>query len=48
LQFDTLDRLPDRPTSPVPPDSQDPIAAMIDLGAPDVPTGSVKTSPAAR
>ena len=47
LQFDSLDRLPDRPASPVPPDSQDPIGAMISLGAPDVPTGSIKT-PAAR
>jgi hypothetical protein len=46
-QFDSLDRLPERPASPVPADSQDPIGAMISLGAPDVPTGSVKT-PAAR
>jgi hypothetical protein len=44
MQFDSLDRLPDRPASPEP---QDPIGAMISLGAPDVPTGSIKT-PAAR
>jgi cell division protein FtsL len=43
-QFDSLDRLPDRPASHEP---QDPIGAMISLGAPDVPTGSIKT-PAAR
>ena len=47
-QFDSLDRLPDRPTPPVPPDAQDPIGAMIDKSAPDYPTGSVKTPPAAR
>jgi hypothetical protein len=47
LQFDGLDRLPDRPASPAPSDSQDPIGAMIGLGAPDVATGSVRT-PAAR
>jgi hypothetical protein len=47
MQFDTLDRLPERPASPVPSDAQDPIGAMISLGGPDVPTGSVKT-PAAR
>jgi cell division protein FtsL len=43
-QFDSLDRLPDRPATP---ESQDPIGAMISLGAPDLPTGSVKP-PAAR
>jgi hypothetical protein len=47
-QFDRLDRLPDRPSSPVPPDTQDPIGAMISMGVVDVPTGSVKTPPAAR
>jgi hypothetical protein len=47
LQFDTLDRLPERPAAPVPSDAQDPIGAMISLGGPDIPTGSVKT-PAAR
>jgi cell division protein FtsL len=41
-QFDSLDRLPDRPTPLVPPDVQDPIAAMIDMRAPDYPTGSIK------
>jgi hypothetical protein len=43
-QFDSLDRLPDRPATP---ESQDPIGAMISLGGPDLPTGSIKT-PAAR
>ena len=43
-QFDSLDRLPDRP-SPVPPDVQDPIAAMLDT---EFPTGSVNTPTAAR
>jgi hypothetical protein len=47
-QFDSLDRLPERPASPVPPDTQDPIGAMISLGAPELPTGSIKTPPAAR
>jgi len=47
-QFDSLDRLPERPASPVPPDSPDPIAAMIGLGTADFPTGSIKTPPAAR
>jgi hypothetical protein len=45
-QFDGLDRLPDRPASPVPPDAPDPIGAMIDMGAPDYPTGSIKTQAA--
>lgn len=44
-QFDSLDRLPERPSSPVPPD---PIGAMISLGAVELPTGSIKTPPAAR
>jgi hypothetical protein len=47
-QFDSLDRLPERPSSPVPPDTQDPIGAMISLGAVELPTGSIKTPPAAR
>jgi hypothetical protein len=47
-QFDSLDRLPERPASPVPPDSPDPIAAMIGLGTPELPTGSINTPPAAR
>ena len=46
-QFDSLDHLPDRPAAPTAADSQDAIGAMISLGAPDVPTGSIKT-PAAR
>ena len=47
-QFDGLDHLPDQPTSLVPPDVQDPIGAMIDMAAPEYPTGSIKTPPAAR
>ena len=43
-QFDSLDRLPDRPATGESPDA---IGAMISLGAPDLPTGSIKT-PAAR
>ncbi len=43
-QFDSLDRLPDRPATA---ESQDPIGAMISMGTPDLPTGSVRT-PAAR
>jgi hypothetical protein len=45
-QFDSLDRLPERP-APGSGDSQDPIGAMISQAAPDAPTGSVRT-PAAR
>ncbi len=30
VQFDSLDRLPDRPPRPVPPASDDPVAAMIE------------------
>ena len=48
VQFDNLDRLPEQPASPVPADSQDPIGSMISLGASELPTGSVKTPPAAR
>src|SRR5262249_9554368 len=47
-QFDALDRLPGRPPSRVPPASPDPIAAMISLGTPDLPTGSINTPRAAR
>jgi hypothetical protein len=47
-QFDSLDRLPERPASPVPPDTQDPIGAMISLGASELPTGSIRPLPAAR
>jgi hypothetical protein len=48
VQFDSLDRLPDRPSSPVPSDTQDPIGAMISQGAVEAPTGSIKPPPAAR
>jgi hypothetical protein len=43
-QFDSLDRLPDRPATA---ESQDPIGAMISLGGPDLTTGTIKP-PAAR
>jgi hypothetical protein len=39
-QFDTLDHLPDRPPVVVPPQSADPIGAMLAPAAPDT-TGSV-------
>ena len=39
-QFDSLDRLPERPPALVPPPSSDPIGAMIAPVAPDT-TGSV-------
>jgi cell division protein FtsL len=39
-QFDSFDRLPDRPADAVAPDLNDPIGAMIDLSAPELPTGS--------
>lgn len=48
VQFDSLDRLPERPSSPVPPDTQDPIGAMISQGAVELPTGSIKPPTAAR
>ncbi len=44
LQLDSLDHLPDRPASPTPTDSPDPIGAMISLGGPEVATGSVNRS----
>jgi hypothetical protein len=47
-QFDSLDRLPERPSSPVPSDTQDPIGAMISQGAVELPTGSIKPPTAAR
>jgi hypothetical protein len=41
-QYDTLDRLPERPVQLVPPGTADPIGAVIDaLGEPDSATGSV-------
>jgi cell division protein FtsL len=39
-QFDAFDRLPDRPADAVASDLNDPIGAMIDLAAPEMPTGS--------
>jgi hypothetical protein len=45
-QFDTFDHLPDRPVAA--PDVADPIGAMIDLGAPEYPTGSIKSPAGAR
>jgi cell division protein FtsL len=47
-QFDSFDHLPDRPVPLVPPDVNDPIGAMIDMAAPDYPTGTIKTPAAAR
>jgi cell division protein FtsL len=41
-QFDSIDHLPPRPPELVPPDSDDPIGAMIDNMHDDLPTGSVK------
>jgi hypothetical protein len=38
-QFDTLDRLPDRPPDVVPPDSADPIGNLLDEA--DTPTASI-------
>ena len=41
-QYDTLDRLPERPAELVPPGTADPIGAVIEtLGDPDTLTGSV-------
>ena len=45
-QFDNFDQLPERPAATIP-DVNDPIGAMIDLSAADVPTGGVR-APAAR
>lgn len=39
-QYDALDKLPERPPSLVPPDSTDPIGALIDISESDL-TGSV-------
>ena len=46
-QFDTLDRLPERPPAIVPPPNSDPIGAMIAPVAPDT-TGSLGKPKAAR
>jgi cell division protein FtsL len=40
VQFDPLDKLPERPPSLVPPDSTDPIGALIDISEADL-TGSI-------
>jgi cell division protein FtsL len=45
-QFDQLDRLPERPPDPVPPDSADPIGTLLD--GRDVPTGSIPAPRAAK
>ena len=47
-QYDTLDRLPERPPEIVPPDTADPIAALLDVGSGDPPTGSIPARPKAR
>jgi cell division protein FtsL len=39
-QIDTLDKLPERPPDLVPPDSRDPVGAMIETLS-DTPTGSI-------
>jgi cell division protein FtsL len=43
-QFDALDKLPERPPSLVPPDSTDPIGALIDISESDltasIPSGA--------
>lgn len=41
-QFDTFDHLPERPPDIVPPDSSDPIGAMIENAHHDLLTGSVQ------
>jgi hypothetical protein len=46
-QFDSLDRLPERPPALVPPPSGDPIDAVIVPAMPDA-TGSVLAPPAPR
>jgi cell division protein FtsL len=46
-QFDSFDRLPERPPQIVPPESNDPISAMIQNSADaEIPTGAIK-APAA-
>jgi len=46
-QFDTLDHLPDHAPPAAAAEAPDPIGAMIDMQAPDYPTGSTrKTAPA--
>jgi len=46
IQFDALDRLPDRPPQLVPPDSADPIGSVIEhLEEPERVTASVSAAP---
>ena len=40
-QYDTYDKLPDRPIQIVPPDSEDPIAMIIENTDSEPPTGSI-------
>ena len=40
-QYDTFDKLPDRPIQAAPPDSEDPIAMIIENTDSEPPTGSV-------
>jgi hypothetical protein len=40
-QYDALDRLPERPKPIVPPDSEDPIAVIIENADGEIATGSV-------
>jgi len=47
-QFDTLDHLPERSVPATASETYDPIGTMIDMGAPDYPTGSVNAPAAAR
>ena len=41
LQFDTFERLPERPPQIVPPEASDPIAVIIENTDSEMPTGSV-------
>jgi cell division protein FtsL len=45
-QLDSLDHLPERTAGQAP--DADPIGAIIDMAAPDYPTGSIKTPAVAR
>jgi cell division protein FtsL len=45
-QFDPLDRLPERPPDPAPPDAPDPVASLLEH--PDPPTGSITSPGSAR
>ncbi len=49
LQFDALDRLPERPRQLVPPDAPDPIGALLDIPEiAEVPTGGIAAPQAPR